>query len=151
MSFINMLENDLWTDAEIANKADDLIHETFPIIQETILNRKVLGSQLGEWTLTEEDLAEQDRYRKVCEDAALMSDEAKADNLLLRRILEVEPSYQLVKSPPISPIIENDIVINQEQITQDVHNKILAQDIVDLISPEELYWIQLRNPQLSSG
>ena len=77
MSFINLLVNDVWSEADIVNRTEALISSEFSPNVVAILNRKVTAATIGQYVLTASEQAEVGRYAAVCNAAALAGNEAR--------------------------------------------------------------------------
>lgn len=128
MSFINLMANDIWSDADITRRTESMIRSEFGLDDETILNRKVLGISLGTYTPSQKDLADIERYNSVAIAAQLEGVAARQDMALLLQVFPLEEAQRRLDKPSIQsaweflqstepePIVENDVVINQEDI-----------------------------------
>lgn len=108
MSFINLMANDVWTEADIVRRTEALAHAELTVEEEAILSRKVVSAMLGAWTMTEEDLATQARFAIACAAAHQAGVEARADMALLQAALDVEAAQALISaaSAPVLALIE---------------------------------------------
>lgn len=128
MSFINLMANDIWSDADITRRTESMIRSEFSLDDETILNRKVLGISLGTYTPNEKDLADIERYNSVAIAAQLEGVAAREDMALLLQVFPLEEAQRRLDKPSIQsaweflqstepePIVENDIIMNDEDI-----------------------------------
>lgn len=131
MSFIDLMANDIWSDADITRRTESMIRSEFSLDDETILNRKVLGISLGTYTPNEKDLADIEKYNAVAVAAQLEGVEARKDMALLLQVFPLEEAqrrldkmslqyaWDRLQLPVIEPVYENDIIINQEKIEKD--------------------------------
>lgn len=90
MSFINMMANDIWSDADITNRTESMVRSEFNQESEGILNRKVTGAVLGVYQMSPEEKAEVGRYQQACEAARQAGAAARADAVLLSATLDYE-------------------------------------------------------------
>lgn len=90
MSFIDMMANDIWSDADITNRTEAMVRSEFSLQAEGIINRKVSGAGLGVYALTVADQAEIGRFAMATQTAAMEGVAAKADMLLLQSALDHE-------------------------------------------------------------
>lgn len=90
MSFVNLLGSDVWSEADIVNRTEAMIHAEFPVEQEGIINRIVTAAAAGMYALTEEEEAQVERYNQVCLDARAAGVAARADNERLVQVLAYE-------------------------------------------------------------
>ena len=147
MSFINLLANDIWTDADITRRTESMVHSEFPLEEENILHRKVTGSMGGMYQLTEDEQRSLQRYTQLCEYAKQEGIAARNDMALLLRVFELENANLRLHQPIVEPILdESGNVINQEEIDNDTKERYDAQEIMNNASPEEMDVFNLRNP-----
>lgn len=129
MSFINLLANDVWSDADMLRRTESMIRSEFSQEAETILNRKAVGMALGTYTPSTEEVAEMERYTTVVEAARVELQAAQADMALLTQVFELEKADRIMKQMPLSEALtiidsvkpEEDLdefgnVVNQEEI-----------------------------------
>ena len=90
MSFVDLMESHVWSEADIVNRTEAMAHAVLSIEEETILSRKVLSVLLGAWTMTEDDLATQAKFAAACAEAHQAGVEARADMVLLQAVLDYE-------------------------------------------------------------
>ena len=141
MSFINLLANDIWSDADMLRRTESMIRSEFSQEAETILNRKAVGMALGTYTPSAEELAEMERYTEVVEAARVELRAAQADMALLLKVFELEKADRVVKQMPLSEAL---IVINSvkpEEIIDELGNVTNQEDI-------DTYNISINNAQV---
>lgn len=90
MSFINLMANDVWSEADIVARTEAIVRSQFSAIDEQILNRKVTGQVLGQYTLTTAEQAEVQAFATATESARQEGVAARADMALLSQALGVE-------------------------------------------------------------
>lgn len=148
-SFVNLLANDIWSDADITRRTEAMIRSHFSETQELILQRKIAGAQSGQYILTNEDKNDIARFQQVVLEAQQAGIDARQDMILLNEILIVEKSYQRLRLPLVEPIYENNdaIATNQIDIDRDILERAEAQSVVDLASSEIMDWVIKRNPE----
>ena len=143
-SFINLLANDIWTDADITRRTEAMVRTEFSAEAETILNRKVAGISLNQYTPTPEDLAEMARFRAVVDAAQAAGVAARADMVLLSQTLVYEAAkkrlakttlqdaWDRLQLPEVEPIVDQETgeVLNQAEVDQDKAERAIAQQIV---------------------
>lgn len=96
MSFINLMSNDVWSDADILRRTESMIRAEFSLDEETILNRKALGKALGTYEPTEEEQYELVRYTAVAENARVEYQAAVADMNLLKEVFVYEDASRVL-------------------------------------------------------
>lgn len=96
MSFIDLKSNDVWSDADILRRTESMIRSEFSLEEETILNRKALGSALGTYQLTEEEQYEMVRYTAVAENARVEYQKAIHDMNVLKQVFAYEEAEKIL-------------------------------------------------------
>lgn len=93
-SFVNLMADDVWSDADITRRTEAMIRAEFSSEAEAILNRKVTGAMLGQYQMSPAEQAELGRYAIVSEQARQAGIAARADMALLRQALAVEAAWR---------------------------------------------------------
>jgi hypothetical protein len=125
MSFINLMANDDWSDVDIVRRTEAIIASQFPNIQ--ILQRKVQGQMLGQYTLTADEQAQLQSYAAASFAAGTDADQARADMALLRRTWAVEAAQARLAQPVADPADD-----------QDTAERAAAQAVLDAAAPDAL-------------
>lgn len=99
-SFINLMADDVWSEADIVNRTEAIIAAEFPPAQHAILQRKVQGQALGVYQLTEQEQQELGLYAMLSESAGDLADAARADMALLRDALAMEAAFRELAAIP---------------------------------------------------
>lgn len=147
MSFVNMLANDVWSDQDITNRTEAMVRAVVPLADELVLNRKVQGAALGEYTLTAEDQAQMALLAQAGLAAQQAGIEARADMALLMDVLAVEAAEARLAQPPVAPELDEEgNVTHQGAIDTDVEERAAAQAVVDDASEEVMAWVEARRP-----
>jgi len=154
MSFINLMANDIWPDADITRRTEAMVRTEFSLEAETILNRKVAGISLGQYTPTDADLDEMARFKEVVDDAQSEGVLARADNALLSQTLLYEAAMRRLDRPVVEPYVPGeDEEFNQAEadrvealIIVDQAERADALALIDAASPEVVALYALRNP-----
>lgn len=89
MSFIDLMADYDWSDADIKNRTEAMIATVFPPVDAAILSRKVDGTRYG-YVLTPDEQAQLTLYQQVAAQAGQAADAARADMALLRKVWAVE-------------------------------------------------------------
>jgi len=90
MSFVNLMGNDVWSEADIVNRTEAMISSEFTPVQAAILQRKATGALLGAYSLTNDEQAELANYAQTSEAARVAGNEARADMALLLEAMALE-------------------------------------------------------------
>ena len=147
MSFIDMMANDIWSDADITARTEAMVRSVVSIAEELVLNRKVQGAALGQYTLTAEDQAQVALLAQAGFAAQQEGIAARADMALLFRVFEVEEAEKRLAQPVVEPILdEQGNITNQAEIDADAAEKTLAQERIDVADEEVMGWVDLRRP-----
>lgn len=142
MSFINLMANDIWTDADITRRTEAMVRTEFSAEAEIILNRKVAGISLGQYMPTEADQIEMARFKAVVDAAHDEGVAARADMALLLETMDYETAMRRLEQPfPHSDAPE-------EEIEEDLLERAAAQAVVDAASQDVVDLYDLRNPPL---
>lgn len=99
-SFVNLMADDRWSEADIVARMEAMIREACGPTEELILHRKMLGSLFGAYTLSPAEQAEIGAYAAVCTASQAAGRAARADMALLARVLDHEQG--------ITPLAEDD-------------------------------------------
>lgn len=95
-SFVDMMANDVWSEEDIVNRTEAMIASEFPPAQVAILNRVATAAALGQYTLTDDEVAEIERYNVVCVAAREAGIAARADMQQLQRALDYEAAQSVI-------------------------------------------------------
>lgn len=138
-SFINLLENDVWSEADIINKTEAELHSVCSKTNELILSRKMIGFSLGRMIPTAQEQAELTAYEIAAYQAQQSGIAARADMVRLQAALDYERAHARLALP-----------IPQEGDTAaDAEERSSAQAIVNAATSETLELVALRNPPVT--
>jgi hypothetical protein len=143
MSFVDLMQNDIWSSTDIDNKVQALIRSKYSEQDELKASRLARN--------TTDDNAD-DTLFIVNLDAWISSciDEgrnARSDMQLLLQVFEIEKAAARLKQPEVQPELDEEgTVINQQQIDDDVKSREEAQVVIDTASEESLELYLQRNP-----
>ena len=150
MSFVNLLSNDRWTDADITRRTEAMVHSVVPQIEENILNRKLAAAGMGQWTLTDDEMATLAAYSQACMAAHQAGIDARSDAAKLDAVLAYESALARLELPVIDDLPD---VTDQEGVTSpnpglavDIAEREAAQFVVDDVTDETLLLWNLRHP-----
>lgn len=144
MSFVDLMANDRWAEADIVRRTEAIIRSEFSAEAETILNRKALGAVIGTYAPTEAEQAEMGRYQATVEAARVAGNEARADMALLRRVFPLEEAqrrldrvalvaaWDRLQEAELDPIFDGDTgeVTNREDVERDRAERAAARSAV---------------------
>lgn len=150
MNLINLLGNTVWTDREIAEHTEALVHQVTPVMEEMVLNRKLTAAAMGQWVMTPDEQAELATYSQACMAAHAVGIEMRADNEKLKAVLSYEAALARLALPVIDDLPD---VTDQDGNTSpnpglavDIVEREAAQAVVDNASDETLALYELRKP-----
>lgn len=146
MSFVDLMSNDVWSEADILRRTEAIVRSQFTDEQERILNRKITGVILGKYTLSEAEMQELTNFQTIVFLAQQAGLDATTDMDLLLRTFPVESAFHRLKNPQIKHIVEDGDVINKDEINTDIIERITAQEIIDNAGRDVKDLIALRNP-----
>jgi hypothetical protein len=90
MSYINLLSNDLWSEADIVNRGRAEIEALVPAARQSELQTIMLGHISGMRVATPEEMQEIGMVQAVTEATSLANAQARADMALLVEVLDFE-------------------------------------------------------------
>lgn len=99
-SFVNLMADDVWSEADIVSRTEAIIRGQFSRETEDILNRKVTGVLLGQYTLSPTEQADLGRYAAASEQARAEGVAARADMALLLQALALEAAWAAGQTLP---------------------------------------------------
>lgn len=102
MSFVDLMANDAWSDADILRRTEAMIRSEFSAEAEAIINRKAMGLALGTYQPTAEEFVELGRYQSVIEAARMAGNAARADMARLRVVMEMEQAARRLSQPALA-------------------------------------------------
>lgn len=90
MSFIDMLANDIWSEADIKARLHAEIRSEISEFAETELNRALQGAALKMHTLTPSEMVVLMRFKAATDRAAALGVAARSDMALLNQVIAYE-------------------------------------------------------------
>ncbi len=153
MSFIDLMKNDIWSDADIVNRTEAMISSEFPKASYDILMRKVQGVAFG-YTLTAHEQSELQRYQSVSYHAGAEAAAARADMDLLHRAMRYEEallrlSLPVTDQPPTTTRTDEtgvETTIDNPLYLADRDEREAAQTLVNAATTDVTDLHLLRNP-----
>lgn len=152
MSFINLFSNEIWSDQDITNRTEAMVRSVVSLQDELVLNRKIQGANLGQYTLTQDDQAQMELLAQAGFNAQQEGINARNDMKLLLKVLEYEKAKNRLSLSIIEPILdEENNIINQEEIDNDTQERSSAQFVIDKSDQETVDLYNLRNPVVETN
>lgn len=139
-SFVDLLADDVWTEADIARRAEAMVRSEFAPEVETLLQRKVLGISLGTYQPTAEDAADLARFEQVTRASQMAASTSRADMALLARVFPMEEAqrrldrlsltaaWDRLQQPVVEPVLDETTgePTNAEALAQDEAERSVA-------------------------
>jgi hypothetical protein len=154
MSFVDLMANDVWTEADITHRTEALLHGQVSKEDELILSREMIGYSLGLLIPTAEQQEKLTAYQMAAYAAQQSGIEAMADMALLREVIAVERAQaRLTQLPVTEPAVVTVIdggdayaeIINPA-IAADEVERAAAQVVIDAAGNSARSLVLLRNP-----
>ena len=143
-SFVNLLGNDLWSEADIVNRTEAMVRSQFSATDETIINRYISGVAFGV-PLTDWQLALVLSFKTCVLAAQEEAFKAVADMALLTEAIEVQAALKTLSADPVAQILgEGEEVLNQVELDADAAARAVAQAVVDTASEDAVTLANLR-------
>ena len=149
MSIVNLLKNDIWSEADIINAGRAAIYSQISFDRQQELQTIMLGHIAGMRTATMEELAEIAQVQAVTEAQASANAAARADMALLNDVLAYEAALERLTCAPITEpatIMEGEIEVPNPWIAHDAQERAEAQDLIDGVTQDTLDLYALRHP-----
>jgi len=109
---IDLNGNTVWSDRDITEHTEALIHQVTPVTEEVILNRKVTAASMGAYTLSDAEQAQLAAYQATCLNAQQVGVQMRTDNERLKSVLAYEQAltrlsrYILAVGKPGEPAVQ---------------------------------------------
>ena len=149
MSFVDLMANDRWSDADITARTEAMLRSQFSAVDEQILNRDFTGALSGLAPMTPELQARAAAFKAAAEAARLEGVAARADMALLEQVFALEAAQRRLALPQVEPVLSEGAepyVTNQAAIDLDVAERAAAQAVVDAASIDAKNLALLRAP-----
>lgn len=154
MSIINLLKNDVWSEADIVNAGRAVIYSQISFDRQQELQTIMLGHIAGLRAATPDELAEIATVQAVTEAQVIANAEARADMARLNAVLAYEAALQRLALPPVTEPAT--VTVHDEQgapsqianpaIAQDAQARADAQALIDAATQGTLDLFALRHP-----
>jgi hypothetical protein len=154
MSIVNLLKNDIWSEADIINAGRAAIYSQISFDRQQELQTIMLGHIAGMRTATMEELAEIAQVQAVTEAQASANALARADMALLNDVLAYEAALDRLTCAPITEPATVTVfdahggssVIANPAIAHDAQERAEAQALIDASTQGTLDLYALRHP-----
>jgi hypothetical protein len=131
MSIINLLANDIWTDADILRRTESMIRSEFSFDEESVLNRKATAAALGAYEFTEDEQYELIRYTAVAENARVEYRAAVRDRDLLNEVFKYEEAEKTLSHVTLADAIAFQETSRPEEVIDEETGEVTNQEELD--------------------
>lgn len=142
-TFINLLGNDIWSDADITNRCRAIIESQVPVVRQDELRTIMLGHIAKLRAGTGAEMAEILLVKSLTEAAADLSRAARADMALLQSALDYESATRRLAVPVFAGVERQQ---DNPDYLSDQAEREAALDVVSSASQATLDLVVLRNP-----
>lgn len=149
MSIINLLANDVWSEADIMAHGRAVIAAQCSLDRQQELQTIMLGHIAGLRTALPAELAEIATVQQVTEAQAVANDEARADMARLLAVMAYEAALERLTCAPITEpatIMEGEVEVPNPWIAHDAQERAEAQALIDASTQDTLDLYALRHP-----
>lgn len=137
-SFIDMMANDVWSQADIDNKVQAMIRSRYSD------NDELKAARLARSGGDPAFVAALDEWIASC---VAEGRQARDDMTLLLQVFDVEAAERRLALPVVEPELdEQGNIVNMEALAQDQNERDAAEAVVDDASPEVMQWVDARRP-----
>lgn len=154
MSIVNLLKNDIWSEADIINAGRAAIYSQISFDRQQELQTIMLGHIAGMRTATMEELAEIAQVQAVTEAQASANAAARADMALLNDVLAYEAALDrltcavidgplMIESTGLNGLVSD---IPNPAIAVDAEERDAAEAVINAASEETHVLYALRHP-----
>jgi hypothetical protein len=143
MSFVDMMANDVWSNADIDAKVQAMIRSRYSENDELKAARLTRSGDGSDF------VAAVDSWISQC---VAEGRDARDDMALLLQVFDVENAQRRLDQPVLEPEYdEENNVTNQDALDQDAAERDAAQDVIDNASPEAMAVVEQRKPPVVEG
>ena len=149
MSIVNLLKNDIWSEADIINAGRAAIYSQISFDRQQELQTIMLGHIAGLRTALPAELAEIASVQQVTEAQAVANGEARADMARLLAVMAYEAALERLTCAPITEpatIMEGEVEVPNPWIAHDAQERAEAQALIDASTQDTLDLYALRHP-----
>jgi len=147
-SFINLMANDVWSEADIKRRLHAEIRSVISEDMENEVSRAIQGRMLGMHTLTLQEQAAIGLFKATTDRVAALGIAARADAVLLSNVLALEAAQARLQLSPVAVVYEDDLttIVNQSEVDVDTAERSTAQGLVAAAAVAVVDLYTLRNP-----
>jgi hypothetical protein len=144
MSFIDLMQNDIWSNTDIDNKVQALIRSKYSQQDELKASRLARTANA-----TEEEIsfvAAVDTWVAACVQEGR---DARKDMKVLLEVLAMLDANSRLLQPEVLPIYDEELqVTNEDEILEDIAQRQKAQETLDEASDEAKSLFEIRKPEV---
>jgi len=134
-SFVNLMANDVWSEADIKSRLHAEIRSVISEQKENEISRAIQGRLLGMHTLTPEENASIALFKQVSDKVALLAVQARADAVLLSKAMDLELAQNRLTQPAT-------------ETEKDIQERDDASSVIAAAIPSVIALADLRKPAL---
>lgn len=144
MSFIDLMQNDVWSSTDIDNKVQALIRSKYS--QQDELKASRLARTTNATLADTAFVAEVDTWIADC---VQQGRDAHADMKLLSEVLTMLSANARLLQSQVTPVYNDKLeVVNQAEITEDATQRQQAQETLDTATAEAKALFEIRKPMV---
>ncbi len=137
MSFVNLLGNDLWSETDIVNRTESILHSAVSKVDEQILSRKMIGFSLNLLIPSNVEQQQLTAYQEAGYAAQAAGFAARADMALLLETIALEKAQtRIAQELPPSTIVIEGVEAPNPDLPLDLEERAAAQTVIDSASTQ---------------
>lgn len=140
--FVDLTKNDLWTSADIDNRARNILAGVVSPERQDELRTIMIGHMAQMRTATPAELQEVFKVKAYSEAIGLQIIQARIDNQLLIKIMEHEQHLKRLQEPE-KTVADG---FTEEEVLKDMEETAISKSIIANATPEILEWVEKRKP-----
>lgn len=155
-SFINLMGNTVWSEADIINRGRATIASVVSAERQNELRTIFLGHLAGMRVATADELAEIGLVKALTEKSAAENTQARTDMALLHEVFPLEVASTRLSKKAVLPVTEEQtdpktkavtqVVVNKSEVDKDTAERSAAQTVIDAATISATDLFLLRNP-----
>ena len=154
MSIINLLANDVWSEADILSHGRTVIASVVSEARQNELRTIMLGHIAGMRVATDDELVEISTVQAATEAQVVANAAARADMALLQSVLSYESAESRLALPPVLEPLTIEVTDEQGVVTQvanpaieqDASERLVAEGVIASADAATLALYALRHP-----